>query len=691
MCVVWKGGYATLWAIMSHPVARLYTVIQRRTPYPPAVQGVAVLALGAALLGAFNSSMAGSDGMAQRFWAVAALLGLQLMLVLFVPVRRLPIVAQVALLSTQVLATTIAQTLVPTLLLDYVYLSVVLQAISLFRLWLWIPFAVAVWAVWNGRLIIASTSVLGWLQSNLALAFPATCAIIAAIIYVRQLRRSEQAQQMLQQMQQRYDLLALALRELQQRATLEERGRLLQTVGSDMQTALARAEQSVSSAMTQAQSNVQATVQQTRLAATQAIERLRSQITALRLGEPLPPRQILAGASPFVSGDDAVIGRVLNIVLTWVLPSVFAVLALALIALQHRFTADRALPIVALVGLLLCTYVCTQLVHNPLLLQFGLAGQTFAVVVLALLTQLLPILLGMLLVFWQLGTRLTTAQIAVFIAGVPATLVLLIGRFYPVQVEVESLMVVAVAAVAVGGPLVLARRQFDQRKQAELRLALLGAEIDQQTAEARALAMAAERARLAREFHDDLGSQLMLINLQLQLAEELADDDPAAALAQLTQSRELLHEAWRRVNALADAELVTTGATLAVDLERLVAASRLRSAAQVQLRIEGSLDRLGNQTAMTVYRTVQEGLMNAQKHATPRDIDVQIAIHGGFATVTVRNDGVVHMLPPSPTSYGLIGLRERAEALGGGAEGAPLPEGGWRLRMVLPIDEKDAV
>jgi signal transduction histidine kinase len=662
--------------------------MQRRTPYPPAVQGVAVLVLCAAFIGVFSSSVAAWAGIPERFWAFIAILSVQFLAVLFVPVRRLQPWWQVALLSVQVFATALAQTVIPTPLLDYVYLSIVLQAISLFRPWLWVPFAVAVWAVWNGQLLIASNSLLVWLQSNLGLAFPATCAIIAAIIYVRQLRRSEQAQHMLQQMQQRYDALALALREMQHRAVIEERGRLLQTVGSEMQTVLARAEQSVSTALGQAQSNVHATVQQTRVAAAQAIERLRSQITALRHGEPVPQRQALSGATTLVSGDEAVIGRVLNIVLTWVLPSIFAVLALALIALQHRLTSDLALPIVVLVALLFCTYVCTQLVHNPVLLQIGLAGQTFAVVVLALLTQLLPILLGMLLVFWQMGTRLTTTQITLFLAGVPATVILLIGRFYPVELELENLMVVAVAAVAVGGPLVLARRQFDRRKQAELRLVLLGAEIDQQTAEARALATAAERARLAREFHDDLGSQLMLINLQLQLAEELAEEEPTAALEQLTQSRELLHHAWRRVNTLADAELVTTGGTLAPDLATLVASRQHSVAGQVHLRIDGPLESLSDQAATTVYRTVQEGLTNALKHAAPHAVDVHVAVQGGYVTVTVRNDGVTDPTAPGPNSYGLIGLRERAEALGGGSEGVALPDGGWRLRTLLPIDEQ---
>lgn len=672
--------------IMRHPGAQLYAFVRRHTPYPPAVQGVALLIMGAALLNALSNPIYRADTVAERWWLMVALLVGQLLAVTIIPMRRLPIWLQLSVLSVQSVTTAVAQTLLSMPILDYVYLSIVLQAISLFRPWIWIPFAVAVWALWSGRLLIASSSALVWLQTNLAIAFPATMGIIAAIIYVRQLQRSEQTQQMLQQMQQRYDALTLALRDLQQRATLEERGRLLQTVGNEMQVALARAEQSVALAMGQAQANFQSTLQQTRAAATQAIERLRSQITALRLGEPPPMTHPLAGTPALLSNDDAVIGRVLTIVLTWVLPSVFAALALALIGLQHRFTSDLALPIVLLVTLLFCSYVCTQLVRNPVLLQIGLAGQTFAVVVLAVITELLPLLFGLLLVFWQMGTRLSTGQIALFLAVVPLTLVGLISQIAPIQLEFESLMVVALAAVLVGGPLVLARRQFDQRKQVELRVALLGAEIEQQTSEARALAMAAERTRLAREFHDDLGSQLVLINLQLQLAEELAADDPSAAFEQLTLSRAQIQAAWQRINALTDANTITSGSSLAQDLAQLIALAQPNCAAQISLQIDGDLDEISTPVATAIYRAVQEGLTNALKHAAPSQIEVQVRMQSGYATVAVRNDGVRVNPTPRTSSYGLTGLRERAEALDGGCEAGLLPDGWWRLRVVLPTD-----
>ncbi|NTW98302.1 MAG: two-component sensor histidine kinase, partial [Oscillochloris sp.] len=518
------------------------------------------------------------------------------------------------------------------------YLAIVLQALVLFRPWIWIPFAVGVWALWSGGVIIASASLFSWLQSNLAIAFPATCAIIAAIIYLRQHRRSEQAQQMLQQMQQRYDSLSTALREMQQRVVLEERRRLAQMLIDEVQSALARTEQSVATAIGQAQNNLswlQATVAQTRDSAGAAVERLRGAISMLRRSDdgPQSPRSP-AFAMP-VSGplDEMVISSQPYRILSWVLPIVFIALSLPVTLTQPAPASDLILPLLALYALLLLAYIYTQRARNPLLLQIGLAGQTLAVMALAITTQALPILLGLLLVLWQIALRLPLLQILLFLAGVPTVIGLFLIRMRPLAMDGESLLICAVAAVTVAGPLLLARRQLERRHQAELRVALLASEIEQQTADERTLAVTAERSRLAREFHDDLGSRLMLINLQLQLAEELISESSEQALAQLQASREQLRDAWRSVLSVADAELPLTGGTLGAALEDLAAQCRHSASVSVHLRADAGLEDLCPTVACTIYRAAQEGMANACKHARPGLIRVQVGLSLGRATV----------------------------------------------------------
>jgi signal transduction histidine kinase len=546
---------------------------------------------------------------------------------------------------------------------------------------------------------MATASGLAWIQSNLTLAFPATCAIIAATIYVRQYRRGEQAQQMLQQMQQRYDSLSTALREMQQRAALEERRRLAQMLTGEVQAALARTEQGIVAAIGQAQSNIsrlQSTVAQTRAAAGAAVERLRGTITLLRRGEddhaaPRSPMLVALAAIPF---DELVISSQPYRILSWVLPIVFVSLSLLVTILQHTPTPEVILPLLALYALLLLAYIYTLRARNPLLLQIGLVGQTLAVVTMAITTQALPILLGLLLVLWQIALRLPIGQIVIFLAGVPTAIGLLVARMRPQMIDAESLLICAVSAATVLGPLLLARRQLDQRRQAELRVALLGGEIEQQTSEVRTLAVAAERTRLAREFHDDLGSRLVLINLQLQLAEELVAESSEQALDQLQISREQLRAAWRSVLAVADAELPLEGRALVAALDNLAAECRHSASVAVDLRVNDCLDDLTPAVACTIYRAAQEGMANACKHARPRKITVQIGRNASHVTVTVLNDDLPTDLPNAQSiraaaaqgSYGLVGLRERAEALGGGIEAGPLPEGGYRLMLALPTE-----
>jgi signal transduction histidine kinase len=662
--------------VAPHPVSSRWL-----TTRPIAVQIITILALLATAI-----SLPGrNQGLQLLEWPLL-FCGVHLLLVILVPARRLPRWLQLLFLLGQVALAGGVQLFAPTSLLTYVYLAIVLQAIMLLPLWLWIPCALLVYTLWSGLLLIATTSLLAWLQNNLAVAFPATCAIIAAIVYARQQRRDEQVQQMLQQMQQRYDQLASGLRELQQRVTLEERQRLARMITSEVQQALGRTEQSLNVALTAAQSNLQrwqGSVTQTRVAAAQAVDRLRSAITILRRGDlPAPTDRTLL---PHTYDEDVVAARV-SVVLTWVLPSIFVILALVLTLTQQTFTLNLLVPLLLSLLLLLLLYVVTQFTRHSLLLQAGLVGQTALVLTTSLFAQTLALLLGLLLVLWQTLMRLPLRQAIVYLVLLSTLTIALMSWKSPEALSLESLLLGLVTATVVGSPLLLARRQLDRRKQAELRLALLSSEIEEQTNEMKALAVAAERTRLAREVHDDLGSRLMLISLQLQLAEELAADDAGAALEQLEHSREQLHGTWRGLLAVIDAELPLGEEKLVDLLYSLIAPLGV----QARLIVDGDLEGLPPPLATVVYRTVQEGLTNVYRHACPQLVTVHVILICGYVTVTITNDSATTVLPThrggQSGGFGLLGLRERAEALGGALEAGPTVEQGWRLRVVLPAD-----
>ena len=253
------------------------------TPYPLALQSLISLVLLATLPSALAEN---GYILSARFALLCVLVGLALTVCWLIPVRKFGAWTQLAYLGMQVVVTSLAYVIVPSQLLGYLYLVIVLQAVYLFKPLLWILFAVGAYILWSGSLMIASANLIDWTRGNLALAFPVLCILIAAIVYARQHQRSEHVQQVLQQMQQRYDTLLLRLRDAQQRATLEERHRLTQTIARDITVALAQIEQSIASAISQAQTNLprfETTVAQTRAAAAAAIERLRTAVATLRI------------------------------------------------------------------------------------------------------------------------------------------------------------------------------------------------------------------------------------------------------------------------------------------------------------------------------------------------------------------------------------------------------------------------
>lgn len=199
------------------------------------------------------------------------------------------------------------------------------------------------------------------------------------------------------------------------------------------------------------------------------------------------------------------------------------------------------------------------------------------------------------------------------------------------------------------------------------------------------LAAAEERVQLAREIHDGLGHHLTALNVQLQAAARLLDRDPEraaqalalcreeaqAALAEVRQSVALM-----RANPLAGQPLPDVIAGMVRDFDRV-------SPLQASFALEGEVGEVAPAVAMTLYRAAQEGLTNAQKHAQATTVTVRLSGDADGVRLEVINDG-----PPVPpvaeTGFGLAGLRERAARLGGTLQAEPLPEGGFRLVMVVP-------
>ncbi|MEU6392412.1 histidine kinase [Streptomyces sp. NPDC046939] len=199
--------------------------------------------------------------------------------------------------------------------------------------------------------------------------------------------------------------------------------------------------------------------------------------------------------------------------------------------------------------------------------------------------------------------------------------------------------------------------------------------------------LARERARLAREMHDVVSHQVSLIAVQAGALQVTAADDGAREAAGTIRalSVDTLDELRTMVSLLrvsgGDTAELAPQPTLA-DLRRLVS----RSGPDVALT--GGLphpDDVPAPAQRALYRTVQEALTNARKHAPGAAATVELWRDGVAYGVTITNSAPVRPALSLPSGHqGLVGLRERAELLGATLESGPCEDGGWRVRLCVP-------
>ncbi|MGO1179314.1 sensor histidine kinase, partial [Cellulosimicrobium funkei] len=216
-------------------------------------------------------------------------------------------------------------------------------------------------------------------------------------------------------------------------------------------------------------------------------------------------------------------------------------------------------------------------------------------------------------------------------------------------------------------------------------------------AERERTAVADERLRIAREVHDVLAHSLSAITVQAGVGLHLLDRDPEQARGALTAIRAASTEALDEVRAVLGVvrgDAGDDGAPLAPTWD-LAALPRLVRQAEggglaVTLDVDPAAAGLPDRLAGVVYRVVQESLTNVRRHAhgaTRADVRVAVrpAPHGAV-TVTVTDDGAAPGAEPEP-GYGLRGMRERVESVGGSLAAGPVPSPsgrGFRVRAVFP-------
>ncbi|WP_446041243.1 sensor histidine kinase [Streptomyces sp. SID1121] len=249
-----------------------------------------------------------------------------------------------------------------------------------------------------------------------------------------------------------------------------------------------------------------------------------------------------------------------------------------------------------------------------------------------------------------------------------------------------------VLAWVLGDSLRTRRAYFDQLEERATRL--------EKEREAQAkVAVAAERARIARELHDVVAHNVSVMVVQADGAAYVLDAAPDQAKQALetisTTGRQALAEMRRLLGVLRTGDTREGGEYVPqpdVDqIEDLVEQVR-RAGLTVDFKIEGTARPLPSGVELTAYRIVQEALTNSRKHGGP-DVgaSVRLVYFDDGLGLLVEDDGrgAAHELYEDGGAdghgHGLIGMRERVGMVGGTLDAGPRPGGGFRISALLPL------
>jgi signal transduction histidine kinase len=313
--------------------------------------------------------------------------------------------------------------------------------------------------------------------------------------------------------------------------------------------------------------------------------------------------------------------------------------AAALASLAALFSADEAgsrQPDAVAAGLLVAAAASLLLRrHRPRTALFGTVGLTLVYLALNYPGGAeLPVLMVAFYSIAAAGQRWETVLVVVLFGGGGAVHRAVVER----EPFLEIALTVALLVLAfLFGDSVSTRRRLRAEVRARLRAAAVEKELE---AEAR---VSGERVRIAQELHDVLAHTVTTMTVHAGAAADLLPDQPEQARRSLATLRSAGREAMAELRA----------------------------------------------TMLTAYRVVQEALTNVIRHARASRATVRVSVGRSAVEVTVEDDGAGRPSAPEHRGSGLLGLTERARALGGVLSAGNRPGGGFRVQATLPAPEAD--
>ncbi|WP_436701807.1 sensor histidine kinase [Nocardioides sp. BYT-33-1] len=296
-------------------------------------------------------------------------------------------------------------------------------------------------------------------------------------------------------------------------------------------------------------------------------------------------------------------------------------------------------------------------------LALGLAGQLAGVSGVGLATMSYVLVLVYALVRWGSGRQIVVGLVVVAVVGGLSAV-----TDYTGPAELFGGLAVLAAAVAAGAAFRFRaesrRRAFDQIR-------------------------SQERVGLARDLHDSVAHHVSAIAVQAQTGRTMARRRPEAALEALQVIEEEASRTLAEMRAMV--RVLRDGSPAEYAPQRgvadLVSLARRDPAPVVEVELAGDLAGLGPQVDAAGYRIAQEALTNALRHARHASrVEIRVAEGAGRLRIRVSDDGRTDPGRPAPHGFGLLGMTERVELLGGTLRAGPMPEGGWAVDAEVPMD-----
>ena len=196
-----------------------------------------------------------------------------------------------------------------------------------------------------------------------------------------------------------------------------------------------------------------------------------------------------------------------------------------------------------------------------------------------------------------------------------------------------------------------------------------------------------ERSRIAREIHDSLGQALTALKLQLVAAQDAAATEAPALSARLAETALMVDDLVKRVRRIAT-ELrppILDQLGLPAAVEWLAQDFSRRTGIRCKTDILPTDGAITSELATALFRIVQEALTNVLRHAGATRVDIELGVKSGCVMLEIDDDGSgITEAGMGPGSLGILGMRERAAALGGVLEVAPRSNGGTRVAAWFP-------